>query len=117
MQHYTGLAACSHLITIQNCHLHCLHLPAGYFNVAPPGQAPAIVATGNNYSSTPSGEPAIILRTDMGFTVTSPSDFDPSAQLQFSNALRQVTSQDNFMSISIIAFQVRALCVHADKSL
>lgn len=80
---------------------------AGFFNIAPPGQAPALVATGNDYTSTPSGAPALILRTDVQFRLTTASGFTPDAQLTFSNALRQVLAAYNFMSISITAFQVR----------
>lgn len=83
-----------------------LFILAGYYNVAPPGQAPTLVATGNDYSTTPSGQPALILRTDVSFSLVTPNGFPPDAQLAFSNALRKVFAVYNFMSISTTGFQV-----------
>ena len=74
--------------------------------MAPPGQAPTLVATGNDYTTTPSGEPALILRTDTVFRLITSSGFTPDVQLAFSSGLRQVLSVYDFMSISTTGFEV-----------
>ena len=81
-------------------------LLAGYYNVAPPGQAPVQVATGNDYAPTPAGA-SIILRTDLGLRLTTSASFAGQSQTNFATAMRALLAPYNFMSVAVSGFSVR----------
>ena len=79
---------------------------AGYYNVAPPGQAPVPVATGNDYAPTPAGA-AIILRTDLVLRLNTSAEFAGTSQTNFATALRSLLAPYGFMSVAVSGFSVR----------
>ena len=80
--------------------------PVGYYDVAPPGQAPVPVATGNDYAPTPAGA-AIVLRTDLTLRLTTSQSFIGTSQTNFATAMRSLLAPYGFMSVAVTGFAVR----------